>query len=214
SRSRPCLARPGSARPGDYPTGYPGGDQPPGYSRAADPTVDDDRVPGRRAAREARSVRTDRSRPTTSRVLSSTVAAALSALLVVACGGGGGSARTTATKAAAPRRSAPAPTTTSLPPGSSLIAQVSAPAAGVYDDPSSPQPKMTFGPTWNLDDDPSKPTVPEVFLVQEQRPGWVRVLLPTRPNGSTGWLRAGDVQINVSPYHIQVNLAPHQITGL
>lgn len=71
---------------------------------------------------------------------------------------------------------------------------------------------MTFGPTWNLDDDPSKPTVPEVFLVQEQRPGWVRVLLPTRPNGSTGWLRAGDVQINVSPYHIQVDLAPHQIT--
>jgi L,D-transpeptidase catalytic domain len=157
-------------------------------------------------------MRTDRRRPTRSRVVASAVAAALSALLLVACGGGGGSSRTTATKPAPPRTSAPAPTTTTLPPGASLIARVSAPLAGVYDDPSSQQPKMTFGPTWNLDDDPSKPSLPEVFLVQEQRPGWVRVLLPTRPNGSAGWLHAGDLQMNLSPYHIQVDVAAHQIT--
>jgi lipoprotein-anchoring transpeptidase ErfK/SrfK len=157
-------------------------------------------------------MRTDRRRPTRSQVVTSAVAATLSGLLLVACGGGAGSSRTTATKPAPPRTSAPAPTTTSLPPGASLIAQVNVPLAGVYDDPSSSQPKMTFGPTWNLDDDPSKPSVPEVFLVQEQRPGWVRVLLPTRPNGSTGWLHAGDVQMNLSQYHIQVDVAAHQIT--
>jgi lipoprotein-anchoring transpeptidase ErfK/SrfK len=143
------------------------------------------------------------------------LAAVLAGLVVVGCGGGGGSSRTSSTKAVPstlPSTSAPAPTTTTLPPGTSAVAQVTAPLAGVFDDPSSPQPSMTFGPTWNLDDDPAKPTVPEVFLVQEQRPGWVKVLLPTRPNGSTGWIHAGDVKVSVDPYHIQVDVAAHQIT--
>jgi hypothetical protein len=135
-------------------------------------------------------------------------------LVVAGCGGGGGSSRTSPTKAAPPTTAAPsAPTTTTLPPGVSVIAQVTAPLAGVFDDPSSAQPKMTFGPTWNLDDDPSKPTVPEVFLVQEQRPGWVRVLLPIRPNGSSGWMRAGDLRLSQNPYHIQIDVAAHQITA-
>ncbi len=156
----------------------------------------------------------DRHRPgVRSRFLTSAVAAALSAVLVVACGGGGGgSARAPATTRAAASATTSAPTTTTLPAGVSLIAQVHAPMAGVYDDPSSPQPKMTFGPTWNLDDDPSKPTVPEVFLVQQQRPGWVEVLLPVRPNGSSGWMHADDVQVSQNPYHIQVDVPAHQIT--
>jgi hypothetical protein len=104
------------------------------------------------------------------------------------------------------------PTATTLPPGVSLTAQVSAPLAGIFDDPSSPQPTTTFGPSWHVNDDPSMPSVPEVFLVEEQRPGWVKVLLPVRPNGSSGWIHAGDVQVRPNPYHIQVDIAAHQIT--
>ena len=148
-----------------------------------------------------------------SRVARSVLAAALAAVLLVACGGGGASSRSSGTTTTTPRTSTPAPTTTTLAPGVSQIAQVRAPLAGVFDDPSSPQPKMTFGPTWNLDDDPSKPSIPEVFLVQEERPDWVRVLLPTRPNGSTGWMHAGDVQVSLDPYHLQVDLAAHRITA-
>jgi len=147
-----------------------------------------------------------------SRIARCALAAALAALLLVGCGGGSGSSQSSGTKPAPSSSSIPAPTSTTLPPGVSVIAQVSAPLAGVFDDPSSPQPKMTFGPTWNLDDDPSKPTVPEVFLVEEQRPDWVKVLLPTRPNGSTGWIHAGDVQVSQDPYHIQVDVAAHRIT--
>jgi len=147
------------------------------------------------------------------RIVRSALATGVAAVLAVACGGGGGSPRTAGTKPISPSTSSPAPTTTTLPPGVSVIAQVRAPLAGVFDDPSSAQPKMTFGPTWNLDDDPSKPTVPEVFLVQEQRPGWVRVLLPIRPNGSSGWMHADDLQLAQSPYHIQVDIAAHQITA-
>ncbi len=137
--------------------------------------------------------------------------AALMAIFVVACGGGSGSSNSAGTKPSPQTTSAPT-TAATLPPGVSLTAQVSAPLAGVFDDPSSPQPAMVFGSSWHLNDDPSAPSVPEVFLVQEQRPGWVRVLLPTRPNGSSGWLHAGDVQVSRNPYRMQVDIAAHQIT--
>jgi lipoprotein-anchoring transpeptidase ErfK/SrfK len=142
------------------------------------------------------------------------VALALIATLLVACGGGGGSPHTSSTSvppSTSPSTTSP-PTVTTLPPGVTLTAQVSAPLAGIFDDPSSTQPSMTFGSSWHVNDDPSMPTVPEVFLVQEQRPGWVRVLLPVRPNGSSGWIHASDVQVSPNPYHIQVDVAAHQIT--
>lgn len=38
-------------------------------------------------------------------------------------------------------------------------------------------------------------------------PGWVQVLLPSRPNGSTGWLDASKVSEAHTPYLVQVTLA-------
>src|SRR5947199_1838501 len=107
----------------------------------------------------------------------------LSALLLLAgCGGGNGTSHPSDTKPVPPSTS-PAttspPTATTLPPGVSLTAQVTAPLAGVYDDPSSPQPSMSFGSMWHIDDDPSKPSVPEVFLAWDQRRGGVGVLFTT-----------------------------------
>ncbi|HEX3958389.1 MAG TPA: L,D-transpeptidase [Trebonia sp.] len=54
-----------------------------------------------------------------------------------------------------------------------------------------------------------------VPVVQSQ-PGWDRVLLPTRPNQSTGWiyLGGGGLQIAYSPYRIEVNLAAYRLTVL
>lgn len=39
-----------------------------------------------------------------------------------------------------------------------------------------------------------------------EQPGWVQVLLPSRPNGSTGWLATDGVDRAVSPYLIRVHL--------
>ncbi|MQA12817.1 MAG: L,D-transpeptidase family protein [Pseudonocardiaceae bacterium] len=50
-----------------------------------------------------------------------------------------------------------------------------------------------IGPTW--------------LPVIAEAPGWVRVLLPSRPNGSTGWLPDGELEWAVSPYQIRVHLA-------
>ena len=56
------------------------------------------------------------------------------------------------------------------------------------------------GPTW----------VPVV----QSRPGWDRVLLPTRPNHSTGWvyLGGGGLQIASDGYQVEVNLAGYRLT--
>jgi lipoprotein-anchoring transpeptidase ErfK/SrfK len=53
--------------------------------------------------------------------------------------------------------------------------------------------------------------VPLVFLVEwKQRrwtwPKWVRVRLPSRPNGATGWIRSSSVRFLKNPYRIRVNL--------
>lgn len=50
-----------------------------------------------------------------------------------------------------------------------------------------------FGPTW--------------LPVVEQEDGWVRVLLPSRPNRSTGWLREDGLQRAQSPYVVRVHTA-------
>ncbi len=50
--------------------------------------------------------------------------------------------------------------------------------------------------------------------VVQSRSGWGQVLLPTRPNGSTGWiyLRGGGLVSAYSAYRIVVNLAEYRLT--
>jgi hypothetical protein len=47
---------------------------------------------------------------------------------------------------------------------------------------------------------------PSVLPVIGQKPGWVRVRLATRPNGSTAWLRTARLTFSQTPYRIVVNL--------
>ena len=48
---------------------------------------------------------------------------------------------------------------------------------------------------------------PLVFLVDEHRGEWLKVLLPLRPNGSSGWVRARDVALARHHFRIEVRLA-------
>ncbi len=57
---------------------------------------------------------------------------------------------------------------------------------------------------------------PTVFLVLERRaaqPGgtWYRVLLPRRPNGSTGWIRGDRVRLVSLAYQVEVDLAARSL---
>jgi hypothetical protein len=54
-----------------------------------------------------------------------------------------------------------------------------------------------FGDTW--------------LPVVERRGGWSRVLLPSRPNGSTGWLRTKHLERATTPYLVRVHLGSRQL---
>ena len=82
----------------------------------------------------------------------------------------------------------PAPTTTTVPDYISYIATVkpSVTSIGVFASPDAPQPGQEFPNPWLYRPDNPATAVPQVFLVKSQRPdGWIEVLLPVRPNGSS-----------------------------
>ena len=139
---------------------------------------------------------------------------AVLALVAAACGGGGSDQ---ASKSTAPRTATttvPAPSTTALPPNGSYLAQANVPDLQMYDEPGAPAPSRSFPNPWFVDNDQRYP-VPQVFLVESVRPdGWVQVLLPIRPNGSTAWVQAADVKLAVNSYRVVVSLTAHQITVL
>jgi lipoprotein-anchoring transpeptidase ErfK/SrfK len=52
---------------------------------------------------------------------------------------------------------------------------------------------------------------PLTFLVVESRPDWLKVLLPQRPNGSTGWVARADVSLAVTPYRLVISMKKHRL---
>lgn len=52
------------------------------------------------------------------------------------------------------------------------------------------------------------------FPVVGEQNGWVQILLPSKPNGSTGWVRSADLERAVTPYRIEVGLGSMTMTLL
>ena len=129
-----------------------------------------------------------------------------SATLVSACGGGGDDRPTLG--ASSPTK-ATSPTT--QPGFVSYIAQPVADNVKVHETPDDASPAQDYPNPWLLDDNPEH-VVPQVFLVQTRQPDWVQVVLPIRPNGTTGWVRARDVRLTPNRYRITVERGAHQIT--
>jgi len=57
----------------------------------------------------------------------------------------------------------------------------------------------------------ARPGIPLTFLVKQRRGARLQVYLPVRPNGSTGWLSAGDVDLAVTRYRVEVRLHRHRL---
>jgi lipoprotein-anchoring transpeptidase ErfK/SrfK len=49
------------------------------------------------------------------------------------------------------------------------------------------------------------------MLVIDDQQDWLEVLLPARPNESTGWVRADDVRLSRHDYRITVDLDAHRL---
>lgn len=138
--------------------------------------------------------------------LAGTLAASLLAL--GACGGGGsedeaGSSSTT--ERDEPAASVLSPATTVVPPsGVSQVATARGDSVQVYADASEAQPTTAL-------DNPNENGAPLVFLVEQTQGEWLQVLLPVRPNGSTGWVKASDVTVADNPYSVDIMLAEHRL---
>jgi lipoprotein-anchoring transpeptidase ErfK/SrfK len=123
------------------------------------------------------------------------------------CGGGGGDGVRAGGTAVVPTTSAP-PTTAAAPalaPGTSLVAEARLPKVQVFPAADAPQPARTLA-------NPTENGAPLVFLVEKQTPGWLQVDLPVRPNGSTGWVRATDVNVTPIIYRVSIQLRAFHIT--
>jgi lipoprotein-anchoring transpeptidase ErfK/SrfK len=101
--------------------------------------------------------------------------------------------------------------TTEPPPEFSYIATARGTFLEVFDAPNSPPATNLFPNPWFVNDDPNA-AVPLVFHVEAQRSdGWVQVLLPIRPNGSTGWVRESEVVLTPTLFRITVELGAHRL---
>jgi len=94
-----------------------------------------------------------------------------------------------------------------LRPGASWIATAAVGEVEVFADPDDDQPVRRLA-------SPDDNGTPLVFLVDGPDAGgpWLRVLMPVRPNGTTGWIRSRDVDLAQTPYRIEVELTAHRLS--
>jgi lipoprotein-anchoring transpeptidase ErfK/SrfK len=108
------------------------------------------------------------------------------------------------------RAAIPTTTTTARQPQPAVTATQKVPELTAYQDAvetSAPVTKLTDKTEYNI---------PRTYLVTDQtsHPGWLNVLLPIRPNGASGWIKAGDVTLGTSDYEIRIEVGAHKLTLL
>lgn len=140
----------------------------------------------------------DRSLPRTAAAL---LAAVLGAAWLAGCGGD--DSKTASTQLPDQVRSQLA-TVAGLGQGVSTVVTASGASVDVYTSPTDPQPSSTLS-------NPNENGAPRVFLVQAKMPDWWQVLLPTEPNGSTGWVKADQVTASQTPYRIVIARGDHKL---
>ena len=86
----------------------------------------------------------------------------------------------------------------------SIVAAAVVAIVDVFDDPLDTAPKASLG-------NPIPSGGPLIFLVDGQRSGWLKVLLPLRPNGSVGWIQAKDVALTRHTFRIDVKLSAFRL---
>jgi lipoprotein-anchoring transpeptidase ErfK/SrfK len=87
----------------------------------------------------------------------------------------------------------------------SEVAQAKVASVAVYQTPAAGKP-------WKTLRHPLPSKAPLVFLVQEEKGDWLRVLVPVRPNQSQGWIRRKDVTLSQHEYRITISISKHELT--
>ena len=90
-----------------------------------------------------------------------------------------------------------------VPPGTSLVATARGARVSIHSTPD--------GTVRNKLNNPTAVGAPLTFRILEQRPGWLKVQLPVRPNGSSGWIAANDVSVSSTPYRLVISMSRHRL---
>ena len=88
--------------------------------------------------------------------------------------------------------------------GTSLVAYVRTRVVRIYARPHAKRPTRILRRV-----DPRG--TPRAFLVRSHRRGWLQVYLPSRPNGSMGWMRRRAVRVYTNRYRVIVRLRAHRL---
>jgi hypothetical protein len=103
-----------------------------------------------------------------------------------------------------PERPSPARTLPWRPDGISRVALVHTKQVAVYSRPHAKHALLVLRKKDKLG-------TRRTFLVRGTRKNWVHVYLPTRPNGSLGWVRARSVEMYTNRYRLVVRLRAHKL---
>jgi lipoprotein-anchoring transpeptidase ErfK/SrfK len=95
--------------------------------------------------------------------------------------------------------------TPTAPAHQTIVAIATVPSVAVYKRPRAARPAQRLA-------NPQPEGTRLVFVVRRSTAGWLNVLLPVRPNGSSGWIRRRDVTLRRHDYRIVVALHAHFIT--
>jgi lipoprotein-anchoring transpeptidase ErfK/SrfK len=115
-----------------------------------------------------------------------------------------------ATASAEPARGEPTADAGSAPVDatSATVATATGDTVEIFDEPEAPEAARVLV----ADEVVSVPgQIPMTFLVDEQEGDWLRVHLPVRPNGSTGWIRTSDVTLSRTDLRVEVRLGEFRL---
>ena len=90
------------------------------------------------------------------------------------------------------------------PNGVSKVAHAVNRQLAVYGRPGAKRPTVLLP-------NPDRLGIPRVLLVHSQRSKWIRLYMPTRPDGRTGWVRRRAVRVLRTPYRLVVDLRRHRL---
>ena len=80
--------------------------------------------------------------------------------------------------------------------------------------PSLPVYQQPGGDVLSRLNNPNEWHDPLVLLATARSGDWIKVRMPVRPNGSTGWVAASSVRLTWDPYRIVVDISSHRLTLL
>jgi len=114
----------------------------------------------------------------------------------------------TASASSAPSTSAaPSPAPSGIRPGE-IVATTAVDTLDVYANPGDPTPTRTLD-RWSYYGQPLTMMGVDATGIGDEE--WIEVSLPVQPNGTTGWVRAGDVTVTSTDYLVRVYLDEREL---